>query len=69
MSNVLFLPIFLFPVYPCEVGYERNADSCYKVTKTKHLRHEAQAVCEEEEANLVTLNDADENRYVRRMLR
>ncbi len=53
----------------CLNGYKEYAGSCYKHVKTLTTRHSAQADCEVDGANLVSIGDGGENEFIREMFR
>ncbi len=49
----------------CPAGYERNEEICYKLVTEIATANAAQATCLAEGNNLVTINDAAENEYIK----
>ncbi len=52
----------------CTPGYEENGGRCYKLVTTTATGKAAQAACEAEGTNLVSISDAAEETYVKKKL-
>ncbi len=53
----------------CPTGYEGNGDRCYKHVTTAVTGDAAQAACAADGSNLVTIDDATENEYIKQKMR
>lgn len=49
----------------CPSNYEEHDESCYKLVTTPTSRTAAQTACEADGTNLVTVDDAAENEFVK----
>lgn len=53
----------------CPQAYEEYGGRCYRRAHTEATMAAAQAACEAEGANLVSITDAHENEFIRQMYR
>ncbi len=56
-------------ILECPVGFEVHAGTCYKLVATPATATAAQATCQAEGSHLVTVDNAEENEYIKTLLR
>ena len=68
ISIIFFLPFpIFFPeglTYQCDAGWSGFEDHCYFFSKGKRTWQEARAVCEQEGADLATIQNQGENDFI-----